>query len=52
MFWNEFTIKIQCYLSSVHMTLALNFNLQVDSILIHLSHELHYITDYLASFKL
>ena len=33
------------------MTLVLSFNLQVDSILIHLSHELHDITDSLANFK-
>ena len=34
------------------MALGLNFNLQVDSISIHLSHELHDIIDYLGSFKL
>ena len=52
MLWNEFPFKIQCNLSSVHMTLVLNFNLQVYSILIHLSHEIHDITESLASFKL
>ena len=49
---NEFPFEIQCNLSSVHKILVLNFNLQVDSLLIHLSHELHDVTESLSNSKL
>ena len=33
--------EIQCNFNNVHVTLVLSFNPQVESLLIHLSHELH-----------
>ena len=48
----EFPFEIQYNMSSVHKGLVLNFNLQVESIVIHLSHELHDITKSLENLKL
>ena len=52
MFQNECPSKIQCDMSNVHMTLVLSFNLQSESLVIHLSHELNDITEFLSSLKL
>ena len=49
--YNEFPFEIQCNLSSVHKGWALNFNLQVESILIHIYHELHDITEFFSKFQ-
>ena len=47
-----FISKIQRNLSSVYMALVLSFNLQSESLVIHISHYIHDITECLASLKL
>ena len=52
MFQNEFLSEIQCNLSSIYVALVLSFNIQSESLVIHLSHELNDITEFLESLKL
>ena len=50
--YNEFLSEIQCNLSSIYMALVLSFNLQSESLVIHLSHKIHDITKSFASLNL